>query len=130
MSELVRAEVGTHIAKGRPYEIRRTTETRTDGWYTDWRVGPGDDYEIWIDPDWTEPVDFPTEPTWGIAVENIDGHKTFSQRSHVGRWHLEKEESPDLDRLVNGGMWIRANRIIKFIRLTDAQIKVAEDVCA
>lgn len=67
MGELVRAEVGTHIAKGRPYEIRRTTEIRVDGWHSDWRVKETDD-EIWIDPDWVKPIDLPTEPTWGGTV--------------------------------------------------------------
>lgn len=117
----VPVEPGTVIPAGQPYRLEYCVaggslagekayeylSGEPDQWVLD-GLYDGREFAMFVDSSWKPPLDLPTEPTWGIAVD-------FAVGKFVGRWRREQ------DKFIATGWILNVSNIVDFIPLTIEQ---------
>jgi hypothetical protein len=85
-------------------------------------VPKGSVWSYFMDSSWRPPLNLPTEPTWGIAVERAGAASAVAR---VGHWNVESAHDGEprfRDSQPLQGRLTFADRILDFIPLTDEQV--------
>lgn len=115
----VKVEPGTVIPAGQPYRVEWTTgrdekehAEENPGSEVNWKPSRLRENQRWfVDSSWRPPLDLPTEPMWGIAV-NVNGYAVGQE------WCVNGPRLTSSDNYC----WDVA-KVLDFIPLTDEQVK-------